>query len=596
MPRIRSITALSLKLGSRLGYGSYAQVFKATEQESGKVVAVKKSRVSLRVERTILKHEGHILQFLQGHPSIPEVYAYGRFEHFEYLSMELLGKCLGDMDLESNELPRGKVFLIAKEILSALKHIHSRGIVHRDVKPDNIMVSLNDAPRFFLIDHGIARPYRAGMPRRYNPIEERRHIVGTLTWASLNAHSGYDLSRRDDLESLAYTLLFLLRGSLPWQRSSTESSTLLARMAQVREKKRAWTGSRLGEGYPDIFGQLLDYSRALVFDENPDYARFQAVFDDFLCLPLEHRFLAEPNMVSVGTPASYPISPKSAPCPVELGQLVYVQVLPRMTIEGYTARALDPSYWDDPSLSGEEWRTSIIPAIILQISQVENGARHIIKAIPLRRGPSSIDVAQDAVPLRVNDMSIPTDALSPLEDIYCYSFLRVDTFVCDPDQTDPVPTYWKITPDAAKSLLDQFDRLPPEIEDAEPSTDPDIRTDARMRKHLDYNLYAKLSFLQPNTLQHSLDGTEVNWESKRGWFDDLVKISKRRSADVGWKWTATNGEDQNDDDDDEFSNSYFELDIEEWDNRQQERDLSLTLGPEQNELLDQKIQTIVRIE
>jgi hypothetical protein len=112
-----------------------------------------------------------------------------------------------------------------------------------------------------------------------------------------------DLSRRDDLESLAYTLLFLLRGSLPWQRSPSESSTLLARMAQVREKKRAWTGARLGEGFPDAFGQLLDHSRALGFDENPDYARFQTLFDDLSWgISFSRETFGGPNMVSCSMP------------------------------------------------------------------------------------------------------------------------------------------------------------------------------------------------------------------------------------------------------------------------------------------------------
>jgi hypothetical protein len=78
---------------------------------------VKKSRVSLRVKRTILKHEGHVLQLLKGHPSIPAVYAHGRLEHFEYLSMELLGRCVGDLHQGSNGLPCRTVFLIAKEIV-----------------------------------------------------------------------------------------------------------------------------------------------------------------------------------------------------------------------------------------------------------------------------------------------------------------------------------------------------------------------------------------------------------------------------------------------------------------------------------------------
>jgi len=114
---------------------------------------------------------------------------------------------------------------------------------------------------------------------------------------------------------------------------------------------------------------------------------------------------------------------------VELGQLVYVQVLPRMTIEGYTARTIDPSYWDDPSLSGEEWRTSIIPAIVLQIKQFKAGARQSIKVIPLSRGPLLID-ARHAVPLQIEDTSM----LLTLPDVYCYSLPGVYTFVCDPDQ------------------------------------------------------------------------------------------------------------------------------------------------------------------
>jgi hypothetical protein len=125
---------------------------------------------------------------------------------------------------------------------------------------------------------------------------------------------------------------------------------------------------------------------------------------------------------------------KASPCPVEIGQLVYVQLLPRLTIEGYTARAVDPSYWHDPSLSGEAWQMSMIPAVVLQITQVDDGARHVIKVVSLMRGSPSVDRIQNAVPLPVKDMSIPPDTLPLLEDVYCYAFPRVNTFVCNPDQ------------------------------------------------------------------------------------------------------------------------------------------------------------------
>lgn len=111
--------------------------------------------------------------------------------------------------------------------------------------------------------------------------------MGTLPWASLHAHSGFGelpLSTRDDLESLAYTLLFLLRGHLPWQRLC-HNGTHLAQVAHVREKKRAWS-ARLSAGHgvpatghvtPDMsaLGELLDYARGLEFGAPIDYARFQ---------------------------------------------------------------------------------------------------------------------------------------------------------------------------------------------------------------------------------------------------------------------------------------------------------------------------------
>jgi hypothetical protein len=90
-----------------------------------------------------------------------------------------------------------------------------------------------------------------------------------------------DLGPRDDLESLAYTLLFLLRGDLPWQKHG-EHGTVLGRIAHIREKKGAWTGSRLAKGHPPVFGQLLDYARGLKFNESLDYGRFRALFAGLL--------------------------------------------------------------------------------------------------------------------------------------------------------------------------------------------------------------------------------------------------------------------------------------------------------------------------
>ncbi|KAJ3500813.1 hypothetical protein NLJ89_g9624 [Agrocybe chaxingu] len=237
-----------------LGECAYSVVFKATAEASGTQVAVKKSRISKTVKPPFLQHESRVLQLLQGHASIPAVYSYGRLQHFEYMAMELLGPSL-----------------------MALKHVHSLGIVHRDIKPENILCSLDDASSVKLVDFGISKIYCVGQPSKYDPLKERRHIVGSLYFASLNSHNGVDLAPRDDIESLAYTALFLLGGSLPWKPRPRLESVLRSQEI-VRLLKSGLSGDDLAAGLPKEFGDLLMYSRSLEFSQLPVYDILRGCF------------------------------------------------------------------------------------------------------------------------------------------------------------------------------------------------------------------------------------------------------------------------------------------------------------------------------
>ncbi|KAI0065629.1 kinase-like protein, partial [Artomyces pyxidatus] len=241
------------------------------------VVALKKSRVSIKTKRTALPHEGEVLSLLAGHPSIPNVFAHGRSDHFEYLATELLGQSLAAKVKNDGKLKLSDVLRIADQMLSALRYIHNYRIVHRDIKPGNIVVRETDPTKFCLIDFGIAKPCIMGEPKSVDIYAERFYPVGTLVWASLNSHNGIDLGPRDDLESLGYTLLYLLRGELPWTRLEGHS-TVLANAAHIRQKKYAWTGSGLAQGLPREFGQLVDYARSLQYHDTIDYDGFRARF------------------------------------------------------------------------------------------------------------------------------------------------------------------------------------------------------------------------------------------------------------------------------------------------------------------------------
>jgi len=95
---LKTLEQIRIRISPRkdqVGKGAYSIVYKASERGSDKLVAIKKSRVSNRVKRTIL-----LLQVLQGGPLIPVVYGYGQLDHFEYMAMELLGPSVADQQLK----------------------------------------------------------------------------------------------------------------------------------------------------------------------------------------------------------------------------------------------------------------------------------------------------------------------------------------------------------------------------------------------------------------------------------------------------------------------------------------------------------------
>jgi hypothetical protein len=161
-----------------------------------------------------------------------------------------------------------------------------------------VLSSPTDQSQVFLIDFGISRRIEFGPPTKYHPLKASRHIIGTLHWASLNSHDGIggwltfvyircvdslkiiDLRPRDDLESLAYTAFFLLRGDLPWRTSGSQNESRKNSMRRIRESKAAASGGKFGDSFPAEFGYLLDYSRGLEYDQMPDYEGLKRRFTD----------------------------------------------------------------------------------------------------------------------------------------------------------------------------------------------------------------------------------------------------------------------------------------------------------------------------
>ncbi|KAK0436251.1 putative casein kinase-1 hhp1 [Armillaria borealis] len=287
-----------------LGEGASSIVFKSIEVETGKTVALKMSRVSTRVGRPTLQHETRIIRLLKGHASIPCVHAYGQLGHFKYMAMEILGPSVAKQQKKNGA--RTEVIEPGAQ-LAGLEHIHSLGILHRDIKHESLLCGLDDST-IKIIDFGLSKPISHGPPNKYDPLKDCKTLVGSPYWASLHSHNGVDLAPRDDLESLAYIALFLLLGHLPWKPRSRLEPRVRSQEI-IRLMKSSCSGKGLSSGFPVEFGDLLDYSCSIDFDQLPDYRSFRRLFT------------ALPEAMSDGPLDWSPCDPQTTTCILDEPQL-----------------------------------------------------------------------------------------------------------------------------------------------------------------------------------------------------------------------------------------------------------------------------------
>ncbi|OXB61124.1 hypothetical protein ASZ78_013687 [Callipepla squamata] len=274
------------RLGRKIGSGSFGDIYLGTDIVAGEEVAIKLECVKtkhpqLHIESKIYKimqgggKQTFLLQKLMGIPTIKWCGAEG---DYNVMVMELLGPSLEDLfNFCSRKFSLKTVLLLADQMISRIEYIHSKNFIHRDVKPDNFLMGLGKKGNLvYIIDFGLAKKYRDVRTHQHIPYRENKNLTGTARYASINTHLGIEQSRRDDLESLGYVLMYFNLGSLPWQ--GLKAATKRQKYERISEKKMSTPIEVLCKGYPSEFATYLNFCRSLRFDDKPDYSYLRQLF------------------------------------------------------------------------------------------------------------------------------------------------------------------------------------------------------------------------------------------------------------------------------------------------------------------------------
>jgi serine/threonine protein kinase len=187
---------------------------------------------------------------------------YGTHGPYNVMVIQLLGHSLQDMF----RITGGKTFsircvlLLAEQALTRLEILHQCGILHRDIKPANFVMGRGRLiETLYLIDFGLSKFY-LDAEGHHIPYRTEKELTGTARYASLNTHLGREQSRRDDLESLGFVLVYFVKGFLPWQ-GARPHETKEDLYLRISNHKEALPINALCEGLPACFAEFLTYCR-----------------------------------------------------------------------------------------------------------------------------------------------------------------------------------------------------------------------------------------------------------------------------------------------------------------------------------------------
>ncbi|KAK2963157.1 putative Casein kinase 1 [Blattamonas nauphoetae] len=268
--------SFKVETDKRIGGGSFGEIYQGKILKTGETIALKFEKA--HTQQPQLYYESRLYRILAGGTGIPRIHWFGVEGDYNIMVMDLLDASLEMLFQRCDRRFSLKTtLLLGIQMISRIEFLHSKGFIHHDIKPDNFLMGRGkNRGTVFMIDYGLAKRYRDVRTHQHIPYRETKGITGTIRFVSINAHVGIEQSRRDDLESVGYLLIYFLKGELPWQ--GVRAHGRREKYNKIGEIKISIRPEDLCKGLPHEFVDYITYVRGLKFDSTPDYRYLQNLF------------------------------------------------------------------------------------------------------------------------------------------------------------------------------------------------------------------------------------------------------------------------------------------------------------------------------
>ena len=260
----------------QIGSGTFGVVFVGRNKDTGEKVAIKIESESAKHPQ--LEFEAKVINRLNNSKvyGVPRIKWFGKQDKYNIMVSSLLGPSLDEFFIAcGKKFTLKTVLMLGVQLLYRIEHIHNAGILHRDIKPNNFLMGIGSTGgTVFAIDFGLSKKYITtnGEHIKYN---DKKKLLGTARYMSVNCHIGVEQSRRDDMESLGYMFIYFLKGILPWQGLTGPPAE---KYGKICKKKTNISHQTLCVGLPKEFINYFDHVKSLNFSAAPDYKLLRLIF------------------------------------------------------------------------------------------------------------------------------------------------------------------------------------------------------------------------------------------------------------------------------------------------------------------------------